>query len=428
LFAGRPAGLHEVSRAARTLPPLADPPRPVDLLLDGLSQLVTEGPATASGKLRHAAHAFTDADLTTQERLRWGSIAPAAAGVVWDDDAWRVLLEQQVRLANDVGALDQLPADLGALSMSASRRGDFTKAASLIAESDAVHQATGSRAAPCAAMMLSCLRGDHAEALPLVGATIAGAAAGGQGHGVTCAHWSAAVLYNGLGRYDKALAAARQASEDTPGLHFSMWALPELIEAAARGGNTRTAGDALARLAETTRTSGTEFGQGIEARCRALLARGAAAEEYYGEAIERLGRTQLRPELARAHLLYGEWLRREKRRVNARAQLRTAHEMLDTMGIEAFAERARRELAAAGEAVRLRSAPAESPGSLTPQELQIARLARAGRTNPEIGVQMFLSARTVEWHLSNVFSKLGIGSRRELRAAPALRIPDDGGQ
>jgi ATP/maltotriose-dependent transcriptional regulator MalT len=347
--------------------------------------------------------------------------------VVWDDDAWRVLLEQQVRLANEVGALDQLPADLGALSMTASRRGDLTRAASLIAESDAVHQATGSRAAPCAAMMLSCLRGDHAQALPLIEATISGAAAGGQRHGVTCAHWSAAVLYNGLGRYDKALAAARQASEETPGLYLSMWALPELIEAAARGGNTRTARDALARLAETTRTSGTEFGQGIEARCRALLARGAAAEEYYGEAIERLGRTQLRPELARAHLLYGEWLRREKRRVNARTQLRTAHEMLDTMGIEAFAQRARRELAAAGETVRLRSEPAEPPSRLTPQELQIARLARDGRTNPEIGVQMFLSARTVEWHLSNVFTKLGIGSRRELRAAPVPRVPERAG-
>ena len=185
--------------------------------------------------MRQAARAFTDADLTTQERLRWGSIAPAAASVGWDDDDWRVLLEQQVRLAKDVGALDQLPADLGALSMSAARRGDFTKAASLIAESDAVHQATGSRAAPCAAMMLAALRGDHA-ALPLMEATIAGGAANGQGHGVTCAHWSAAVLYNGLGRYDKALAAARQASEDTPGLYVSTWALPELIEAAARGG------------------------------------------------------------------------------------------------------------------------------------------------------------------------------------------------
>jgi DNA-binding CsgD family transcriptional regulator/tetratricopeptide (TPR) repeat protein len=431
LFAGRPAspvGLLEVSRAARTLPPLADPPRPVDLILDGLAQLATEGPATAAGKLRQAARAFIDADLTTEERLRWGSIAPAAASVVWDDDAWRVLLEQQVRLANDAGALDQLPADLGALSMSASRRGDFTQAASLIAASDAVHQATGSRGAPCAAMMLAAFRGDHAEAIELMEATITGAAADGQGHGVTYAHWSAAVLYNGLGRYDKALTAASQASEDTPGLSISMWALPELIEAAARGGNARIAGDALARLAGTTQASGTELGLGIEARCRALLATGAAAEDCYGEAIERLGRTQLRPELARAHLLYGEWLRREKRRVNARAQLRTAHEMLDTMGLQAFAERATRELAAAGETVSKRAA--EPPGrlTLTPQELQIARLASDGRTNPEIGVQMFLSARTVEWHLSNVFTKLGIGSRRELRAVPALRLPDDGGQ
>ncbi|HEX3956293.1 MAG TPA: BREX system ATP-binding domain-containing protein [Trebonia sp.] len=424
LFDGHPAGLLEVSRAARALPPPAAPPRPVDLILDGLAQLVTDGPATAARKLRRAARAFTDADLTTQERLRWGSIAPAAASVGWDDDAWRVLLEQQARLANDVGALDQLPADLGALSMSASRRGDFTKAAALIAECDAVHQATGGRAAPCAAMMLASLRGDRAVALPLTEATIAGAAADGQGHGVTCAHWSTAVLYNGLGRYDKALAAARQASKNTPGLYVSMWALPELIEAAARGGNMRIAGDALAGLAETTRTCGTEFGLGIEARCRALLATGAAAEDYYGEAIDRLGRTQLRPEIARAHLLYGEWLRREKRRVDARAQLRTAHQMLDTIGAAAFAERARRELAAAGETVSKWAAGL--PGRLTSQELQIARLARDGRTNPEIGVQMFLSARTVEWHLSNVFSKLGIGSRRELPAAPALRIPDDG--
>jgi len=426
LFAGNPAVLLDVSRAAKGLPPPSGPPRPVDLILDGLTRLVTDGPAAAAPRLRQAARAFADPDLTTEERLRWGALAPAAASVVWDDDAWRVLLEQQVRLASDAGALDQLPADLGALSMSALRRGDFTRAAALIAESDAVRQATGSRAAPCAALMLACLRGDHAQAIPLMEAAIAGGTAGARGHGVTHAHWSAAVLYNGLGRYDKALAAARQASEHTPGLYVSMWALPEVIEAAARGGRTRVADDALARLAETTRTSGTEFGLGIEARCRALLATGAAAEDCYGEAIERLSRTQLRPELARARLLYGEWLRREKRRENARAQLRAAHDMLDTMGVEAFAARARRELAAAGEKVSKR--PAGLLGGLTPQELQIARLARDGLTNPEIGVQMFLSARTVEWHLSNVFTKLGIGSRRELSATPALRIPDDRGR
>ena len=345
--------------------------------------------------------------------------------MVWDDDAWRVLLEQQARLAADAGALDQLPADLGALSMSASRRGDLTEAASLITASDAVHQATGSRAVPCAAMMLACLRGDHAAAIPLMEATIAGAAAGGQGHGVTYAHWSVAVLYNGLGRYDKALAAARQASEDTPGLYVSMWALPELIEAAVRGGNTRTRGRTRSPgWRKPRRPAGPNRGSGSRraaVRCwpPARPPRTATARRSTGSAIP--GSV---PELARAHLLYGEWLRREKRRVDARAQLRTAHEMLDTMGVEAFAERARRELAAAGETVR--EAPAQPPGGSPLRKLHIARLARDGRTNPEIGVQMFLSSRTVEWHLSNVFTKLGIGSRRELRTVPALRIPDDG--
>jgi DNA-binding CsgD family transcriptional regulator len=232
---------------------------------------------------------------------------------------------------------------------------------------------------------------------------------------VTYAHWVTAILYNGLGRYEEALAAANEASEDTPGLYVSMWALPELIEAATRTGNTHLAGDALARLAEITRAGGTNFGLGIEARCRALLSERGKAERCYQEAIERLARTQLRPELARAHLLYGEWLRRENRRVDARAQLRAAHDMLDTIGMAAFAERARRELLATGETVRKRTV--QAPSTLTAQETSIARLALDGRTNAEIGAQVFLSARTVEWHLRKVFTKLGISSRRELRRA-----------
>jgi len=252
--------------------------------------------------------------------------------------------------------------------------------------------------------------------------TITEATAGGQGLAVTYAHWTAAILYNGLGRYDEALAAARQASEDTPGLYVSMWALPELIEAAARSGNTDTAGDALAQLTETTQASGTDVGLGLEARSRALVSGPQAAETLYREAIDWLGRTQLRPELARAHLVYGEWLRREHRRTDARAQLRTAHEMLDAMGMAAFAERAGRELQATGETIRKRAA--EAPSALTAQEFHIARLARDGRTNPEIGAQLFLSTRTVEWHLSHVFAKLGIGSRRELHAALPLYSQD----
>jgi DNA-binding CsgD family transcriptional regulator len=232
---------------------------------------------------------------------------------------------------------------------------------------------------------------------------------------VACAHWAAAILANGLGRCTDALASARQASEDTSTLHISMWALPELIEAAARTSDTGVAAGALTRLAEFTQAGGTDFGLGVEARSRALLSAGEKAENLYREAIARLGRTRLRPELARAHLVYGEWLRRENRRTDAREQLRTAHDMLAGLGAEAFAERARHELLATGETVRQRTA--EPVSTLTAQEAHIARLAADGHTNPEIAAQLFLSVRTVEWHLRKIFSKLGIGSRRELREA-----------
>jgi DNA-binding CsgD family transcriptional regulator len=231
-----------------------------------------------------------------------------------------------------------------------------------------------------------------------------------------------ATLYNSLGRYDAALAAAQQASDDTPGNYVSMWALPELIEAAVRSGQPGPARIALTRLAALTRAGGTDFGLGIEARCRALVSPPAVAEPLYAEAVTRLGRTQLRPELARAHLLYGEWLRRENRRADARTQLRAAHEAFTTIGAAAFAERARRELMATGETVRRRG-PGAATSTLTAQETSISRLAADGCTNPEIGAQLFLSARTVEWHLRKVFTKLGISSRRELRQALPPRPP-----
>jgi ATP/maltotriose-dependent transcriptional regulator MalT len=234
------------------------------------------------------------------------------------------------------------------------------------------------------------------------------------------AYWAAAVLYNGRARYQEAASAARQVTANAIDPWESMWALAELVEAATRTGDTELAGEALERLTETTQPAGTDFALGIEARSRALLTTGDDADLLYREAIDRLGRTQLRPELARAHLLYGEWLRREGRRVDAREQLRTAHDLCVTIGMEAFAERARRELVATGEQVRKRTP--ETRDELTPQETQIARLARDGLSNPEIGAQLFLSARTVEWHLRGVFTKLGIGSRRQLRAA----LPEDG--
>jgi DNA-binding CsgD family transcriptional regulator len=431
LFAGRLAGagdLLEVSRAARAVPVAAGPPHPADLVLAGLATVVTDGLAAAAPTLRRALRAFNDADMTKAEELRWGWFAQAAASALWDDDAWHAMLVRQVRIAREAGALDQLPIMLGALGTAVAWSGDFAAAAALNAEADAVCEVTGSRAAPFTAMMLASLRGREAEATSLIEGTITEATAGGQGIAVAYAHWAAAILANGFGRYDDALASAWAASEDTSTLYISMWALPELIEAAAGTGDTGIAGSALTRLAEFTTAAGTDFGLGIEARCRALLSAGETAENLYREAIERLGRTRLRPELARAHLLYGEWLHRENRRPDARQQLRTAYDTLAAMGAEAFAERARNELVAAGEVVRQRTA--EPASTLTAQEAHIARLAADGHTNPEIAAQLFLSARTVEWHLRKIFTKLGISSRRELNktlsAASEGRAPGSG--
>jgi ATP/maltotriose-dependent transcriptional regulator MalT len=299
--------------------------------------------------------------------------------------------------------------------------GDFAGAESVLAESDSVAVATGSRLAPFKWLRLRALQGREAEATGLIAAVAERAAPGEQGQAATIGQWAAAVLYNGLARYQKAVSAARRAASEVL-YPWTMWALPELVEAAARTGDAELARGALERLAEATRPCGTDFALGIEARCRALLSEGAPADDLYREAIGRLSRTRLRPELARAHLLYGEWLRRAARRVDAREQLRTAHGMLAAIGMEAFADRARRELIATGGKVRKRSV--ETYDQLTPQEEQIARLARDGRTNMEIGTQLFLSARTVEWHLHKIFTKLGIGSRQQLHLALTQRGED----
>jgi ATP/maltotriose-dependent transcriptional regulator MalT len=302
--------------------------------------------------------------------------------------------------------------------------GDFAGTVAVIAETESVAAATGSPIAPYTLLRLLALQGREAEASAAIASAIELAAAEGQGMAAAWAHWTAAVLYNGLARYKEAASAAQQATSNTLNPWMSMWAMPELVEAAARAGDLELARDALERLAETTQPCGNDVALGIEARCRALLSHGADADDGYREAIGRLSRTQLRPELARAHLVYGEWLRREDRRLDAREQLRTAHDMLAAIGMEAFAERARRELVATGETVRKRGAKTFT--TLTPQEAHIARLACDGLTNPEIGAQLFLSARTVEWHLRKIFTKLDIGSRRELRAA--LARPRSDGQ
>src|SRR5580700_6733917 len=424
VFAGRlatQAPLLEVCRAARRLPSPGDRPGKPELVLDALTLLVTDGPGTAAPALRTAMDAFTATDVTPEERLRLNTFAEGAAIALWDLDAWRALVERQAATVRAVGALGQLPLVLVGLGAATTWTGDLTASAALVAESDMVCEATGAHAPPFAALMLACLRGREAEAVALVEATIAGATAGGQGLTVGYANWVAAILYNSLGQYEQALAAATQSSQDAA-MYVSLWALPELIEAAARSGNAGLAAGPMARLAESTQAGGTDFGLGIESRSRALLGDGGTAERLYREAIERLARTRYRPDLARAHLLYGEWLRRDRRRTDARAQLRIAHDMFDTIGMEAFASRAGRELRATGETVHRRTVRA--PGTLTAQEASIARLAGDGLTNPEIGAQLFLSARTVEWHLRKIFTKLGIGSRRELRAALARLGPD----
>ena len=403
----------EICSAVRALPPPPGPPRPLDLLLDGLALLGTDGRAAAIPTLQRAARAHTG--IRAEDVLRWGLVSANAA--VWDYEGMHAVSARQVQLLRDAGALAQLPLHLSALGLATAWIGDFATTASLIAEANTVAAAIGSPIAPLTELRLRSLQGREAEASALIAHAIEPAAISGQGLAAIHAHWAAAVLYNGLGRYEEAMSTARQATADTFDPWASAWALPELVEAAARGGDAGLARDALKQLAEITQACGNDPALGIEARCQALLSDGTDADHLYREAIGRLGRTELRPELARAHLLYGEWLRREGRRVDAREQLRTAHDMLGTIGMEAFAERARRELIATGEAVRKRSV--ETLTTLTAQEALIARLARDGRTNPEIGAQLFLSARTVEWHLRKIFTKLGISSRRELHTALA---------
>ena len=341
--------------------------------------------------------------------------------VLWDDESWHAINLRQLRRARGVGALVRLPIDLTSRAILVAWRGDLAAAASALAEADAVTDATHGRLPPFSSMLLAALRGDEAEGRALIAATLAEATAAGQGLGVQFAHWTGAILFNGLARYDLALEAARTATDGELDLFVAPWAMPELIEASVRNREPEVGRAYLERLEASTSSAGGDWALGIEARCRALLAAGPYADACYREAITRLRRTRLRTEIARAHLLYGEWLRHEGRRADARMQLRTAHDMLATIGMQAFRERARRELVATGEKVRKRTAATRD--DLTAQEAQIAWLARDGLSNSEIGAQLFISARTVEWHLGKVFAKLGITSRSGIRTALPEREP-----
>jgi DNA-binding CsgD family transcriptional regulator/tetratricopeptide (TPR) repeat protein len=419
LFAGelgRGGGLLGVSREARTSAPPDGPARPADLLLDGLAGLFAEGREQATPAIQRSVGAFADPEAPADEVLSWGWLGTAAAATVWDHEGCVSIASRAVELARERGALADLTVAVNVLAQAVALAGETERAALLCAEADTAREATGARVAPYGALVLVALTGD--EEPRMIDTTILQATTAGQGTAVQYAYWARAAVLNGRGRYAEALPSARAAADDTPELFVSAWALVELVEAAARSGESDLAREGAERLSEHVGPSDTDWGRGVEARSLALLAAGERAEELFRRALEALGRTRLRPELARTHLLYGEWLRRESRRVEARAELRTAHEMLSSIGMSGFAERAQIELLATGEKVRRRSA--ETRDELTPQERQIALLAGEGLSNPEIGNRLFLSPRTVEWHLRKVFVKLGIGSRRELaRMVPA---------
>ena len=345
--------LLEISRAILDLPRRPGAPRPLDLLLAGLALLTTDGRAAATPTLQRAAEVLPD--IPVEDVLRWGWMATAASNAVWDNDGAHAISARQVQLVRDAGAPAQLPLHLSALGMARAWTGDLAGAASNMAEADSVVAAIGSVSVPWTALRLRALQGREAEAAAAIASAIEQAAAGAHTLAIY-AHWAAAVLYNGLARYEEAAASARQATSNTFEYWVSVWVLPELVEAAARVQDTASARDALERLAETTQPSANDFALGIEARCRALLSKGAIAERLYQDAIERLGRTRLRPELARAHLLYGEWLRRESRRVDAREQLRTAHGMFtDDRHGGVRRPRSASSCAATGETVRKRT-------------------------------------------------------------------------
>jgi len=414
-LAGPGGLLLEVSRAAQAAPQPAGAPRPCDLLLDGLTTMIVQGRAAAEPTIRRAVSAFLGDQVSGEEWLQWGIIAQMAAMAAWDFDSWVALSTRHVELARALGALAPLSIALNGRGSLATQCGDFETATSLAAEKDVVNEVTGIRLAATCDLLLAGYRGRPAEAVPLFTATTEDSTARGEGFAVQMANWSAAVLHNGLGRYAEALAVAEPATEETYSPLSTQLVLPELIEAAVRTGRADLAREALDRLSAMTTIEGSDWAKGLEARSRALVSEGQEAEQCYAEAVERLGRTPLRPERARAHLLYGEWLRRENRRLDARHQLHAAYHLFTVIGADAFAERARSELLATGEKVRKREVDTYS--QLTPQEEHIVRLARDGRTNPEIAAELFISTRTVEWHLRKVFAKLGITSRRDLHNA-----------
>jgi DNA-binding CsgD family transcriptional regulator len=415
MFAGRlaapGAGALDVAQAAGAAPapPVARAP---DLLLDGLVALFGESYEAAVPILRRAHSAFDVAGMPATEQLRWKWLATVTAVHLWDDSRWEALSERHVALAREAGALGELPLALSQRIYVHLFAGEPAAAASLVRETEAATEATGSDLAPYGAVGLSALRGHEAEAAWLIDRSRADVTRRGEGIGLSVLDWAEAVLYNGLGRYEEARAAALRVTGHPHDLSASSWGILELIEAAVRAGTPERAAEAHRRLVDMARASGTDWALGLAARAGALLSEGRRAEDLYVEAIDRLGRCRMAVDLARAHLLHGEWLRRERRRSDARKELRVAHGLFSDFGMDAFAERARIELEATGEHARKRTV--DTLDQLTPQESQIARLAADGNTNRQIAAQLFISPSTVEYHLRKAFRKLDVKSRTQL--------------
>jgi DNA-binding CsgD family transcriptional regulator len=381
----------------------------------GLATRLTDGYAAAAPRLRAALRARR----IEERHSDWSWVADSLAAMeLWDSDAWLELASSQVELARATGALILLPFALDYLATFHIEAGNVSLASALIEEAQSLDLRARAETLPYVPLRLAAWRGEVSTALNLVEVMIGGAHTRGEGCAITVAEYATAILYNGLGEYELAFEAAQKAVAADE-IATSSWALPELVEAAARSGRAEIARESLDQLRRRTSASGTNWAKGTEARASALLADGESAEQLHRAAIEALAQSRIAAHLARARLGYGEWLRRENRRVDAREQLHQAYDVFVTMGASGFAERARRELLASGEKVRKRRD--ETRDELTPQEKQIARLARDGRTNPEIGAELYISPRTVEWHLGQVYAKLGISSRKELRGA--LRSP-----
>ena len=385
------------------------------MLLDALTTLLGESYEAAVPMLRSAERAFRS-DRAATEQMRWVWLTTIAAVQLWDDAGWQALSERHVRIARRSGALGDLPLVLTQRTYLHLLAGELTAAGSLVEEIQRATDTTGSDLAPYGAVGLAAHRGREAETGYLIERTRTAVTGRGEGIGLSVLDWAAAVLYNGLGRYQEALSAGLRVAARPHDLNPSMWVMAEVIEAAVRAGTPEVAADTMRRLKSVTSATGTDWGRGVALRSEALLLEGPGAEDLYVEAIDRLGRTRIAVDLARAHLLYGEWLRRERRRTDARVELRVAHEQFSDFGMDAFAERARIELLATGERARKRTVDALD--QLTPQEAQISRLVAQGHSNREIAAQLFISPKTVEYHLRKAFRKLDVTSRTQL----ALRL------